>query len=79
MKLLNMQGQLRTPVLQNPDGTFSLPWKTWFVTALVPLVNDRTPLTIPGPFANDAAAAAGGIAVGSLYYDASGVPHVRIT
>ena len=70
-------GQIRAQVLSK-DGTLSPPWATWFASSLVPAVNDRTPKTIPGPFANDAAAEAGGVAVGSLYYDVAGAPHVRI-
>lgn len=31
-----------------------------------------------GPYANDAAAAAGGIALGNLYYTATGVVHIRL-
>ena len=31
-----------------------------------------------GPFANDAAAATGGIAKQQLYYDASGIVHIRL-
>lgn len=37
-------------------------------------------LNVPtGPFSNDAAAAAGGVAVGSLYYKSSGQVQVRLT
>ena len=34
---------------------------------------------IPGPYADDAAAAAAGIAVGAAYYQASGQVYVRLT
>lgn len=33
---------------------------------------------LKGPYANDTLAANGGISVGSLYYDASGIVHVRL-
>ena len=35
-------------------------------------------LQMPGPYANDPVAAAAGIAVGSLYYDTSGLVHIRL-
>jgi hypothetical protein len=31
-----------------------------------------------GPFANDAAAATAGIPIGGLYYDTSGIVHIRL-
>ena len=74
---LNILGQLRTEVVGS-DSKLTRPWSNWFATALVPAVNNTTPLTIPGPYANDAAAQAGGVGLQSLYYDASGTPHVRI-
>ena len=69
--------QVRQAAL-SPEGYFSTPVMSWINTVLVPAVQDRTPATIAGPYANDAAAAAGGVALGGLYYDAGGVPHVRI-
>ena len=53
-------------------------WERWFSVDLLNAVNNTTPMLIPGPFANDAAAAAAGIALQQLYHDASGVTHVRI-
>jgi len=35
--------------------------------------------SVRGPYASDAAAAAANVAVGSIYYNASGVVHVRLT
>lgn len=37
-----------------------------------------TNLQVPGPYADDAAAAAGGVSVGSLYYRASGQVYTRL-
>lgn len=34
--------------------------------------------TIAGPYADDTAAAAGGVAIGQLYYDATGAVLVRL-
>jgi hypothetical protein len=33
---------------------------------------------IQGPYANDPAAASAGISIGSLYYDISGLVHIRL-
>ena len=73
---------IRSPFSQaNSDGsTINLvgrDWMKWF-QQLVNSLNNTTPETIPGPYANDVAAQAAGIALGALYYDATGVPHVRI-
>jgi len=35
-------------------------------------------ITIPGPYTDDAAAAANGVSVGSPYYQASGVAYIRL-
>lgn len=35
-------------------------------------------IKVPGPYANDTLAANGGISVGSLYYDTTGVVHIRL-
>jgi hypothetical protein len=59
-------GMLTTPVLQ------------WMSTSLIPAINNTTPLTIPGPFANDAAAAAASVPVGAAYYQASGAVVARL-
>ena len=74
-QLSNLQGR---QAALSPEGYFSGPIMAWINTVLVPAVKDRTPATIPGPYANDAAAAAAGVSVGSLYYQASGTPLVRI-
>ena len=69
---------IRRSRMVNDQGYVEKEWDRWISTSLVPAVNATTPLTIPGPYATDAAAASAGVARGSLYYDASGVPHVRI-
>ena len=55
------------------DGTAQRDWLKWF-QAIVTVLNSQ----VPGPYANDAAAKAGGVNIGWLYYDAAGTPHVRI-
>ena len=60
------------------SGMLSQAVLQWMSQSLIPAVNNTTPLVIPGPFANDAAAAAGGVPLQGVYYDVSGVPHVRI-
>jgi len=70
-------GLLRNKVLDN-FGIISKEWVRWVTNALVPAINNTTPISIPGPFVNDAAAATGGVPLLAIYYDASGVPHVRI-
>ena len=70
-------GFVQTPLV-GADRLLTEQWATWFATGLVPAVNNVTPIVIPGPFANDAAAQAGGVPLQGLYYDVSGVPHVRI-
>lgn len=42
-------------------------------------VSGQTHAKVPGPYANDSAAASAGITVGQMYYQASGVVHVRLT
>ncbi len=59
-------------------GMLGPQWAQWMSTGLIPAVNNTTPLTIPGPFVNDAAAAAGGVPLGGIYYAAGGTPFVRI-
>ena len=71
-------GLSRNQVLDS-TGLLSSQWLRWFSTSLVPAVNNTTPKTIPGPYANDAAAEAGGVAIGSAYYQASGAVVVRLT
>ena len=73
--LSNLQGRTKAV---GEDGFLTPLIMNWINSVLGPAVKDRTPLTIPGPYANDAAAQAGGVAIGSVYYDASGTPHVRI-
>jgi len=65
-------------ILAEASGMMSTPWSQWFSTSLVPAINNTTPKVVPGPFANDAAAKTGGVPLQGLYYDVSGVPHVRI-
>jgi len=38
----------------------------------------QDPIT-PGPYANDAAAEAGGVMIGGQYYEGDGTVHVRLT
>jgi hypothetical protein len=42
-------------------------------------VTGTTSAKVPGPYANDGAAASGGVKVGEMYYQASGVVYVRLT
>jgi hypothetical protein len=42
-------------------------------------VTGTTSAKVPGPYANDGAAAAGGVKVGEMYYQPSGVVYVRLT
>ena len=71
-------GIVRT-VVTDSAGMLSDIWARWIGTSLVPAVNNTTPLTIPGPYADDAAAKAGGVAKGSAYYRTSGAMWVRLT
>ncbi len=71
--------QGRTPAVES-SGQFSRWVMSWINTVLVPAVQDRTALTIPGPFVDDVAAAAGGVAIGSAYYiTTTGAMVVRLT
>ena len=71
-------GSFLETVFLAENGLMARTWGAWFSTGLIPAVNNTTPLTIPGPYANDAAAKTAGVPLQGLYYDASGVPHVRI-
>ena len=71
-------GLLRNQVL-DVQGMLSSVWMRWFSNSLVPAVNNTTPLAIPGPFANDAAAATGGVVLGGLYYVSNTQVNVRLT
>lgn len=59
-------------------------WMKWFqsiVTTDAGVLLElaaRTPLLIPGPFANDAAAATAKIPIGAAYYQPSGAMVVRL-
>lgn len=68
---------IRTKVIAQ-DGTFAEQWSRWFGASLIPAVNNTTPLTIPGPFADDPTAAAAGVPIGSAYFQASGAMVVRL-
>jgi hypothetical protein len=46
--------------------------------ALQPMIAN-SPNNLPGPYANDAAAAAAGVPIGAEYYDASGVRRLRMS
>lgn len=67
----------RSPVV-NADRSISSTWDRWMSTAIVPAINNTTLLKIPGPYANDAAAAAAGVAIGSAYYLTTGAVVVRL-
>ena len=54
-------------------------WSRWFGTSVVPALNNTTPLTIPGPYVNDAAAAAGGVPVSAAYFKSDGSMTARLT
>ena len=41
-------------------------------------VNNFITSTITGPYSNDSAATTGGVAIGGLYYDSSGIIHIRL-
>ena len=53
-------------------------WARWLGTSVIPAINNSTPLAIPGPFANDAAAQAGGVPVGSTYFKSDGSMWARL-
>lgn len=73
-------GELTTPsgnttfvvdhVANGVSNTYSLD-----ITHLAPAVFS----VIPGPYSNDAAANTANVAVGSPYYDSSGIVHIRLT
>lgn len=65
-KFVDTTGNLTTTVLQ------------WMSTGLIPAVNNTTPKQIPGPFANDSEAQAGGVPVGALYYVSGSRVNVRL-
>lgn len=61
------------------SGMISDIWARWFGTSVIPAINNTTPLVIPGPYADDAAAKAGGVAIGSAYYKGTGEMVARLT
>ena len=71
-------GFVRTKLVDS-QGMLTSAWQRWFTKDLLPAVNDTTPLTIPGPFPDDATAKSNGVAVGSAYHQASGAVVVRLT
>ena len=72
-------GQFLKTSFVDAQGMISSQWARWFNTGLIPAINNSTPKTIPGPFVDDAAANAGGVPIGSAYYQASGAVVVRLT
>lgn len=42
-------------------------------------VSNYTKSTVKGPYANDSVATTAGVGIGSMYYDASGIVHVRLS
>lgn len=70
-------GSWRT-ALVGSDGLISDIWSRWFGTSVIPALNNTTPLTIPGPFANDAAAQAAGVPINGTYFKSDGSMWARL-
>lgn len=62
-----------TPYSDTSASGVSRPWLKWFQE-----VQAQLNRALPGPFANDAAAAQAGVQVGFAYYQASGAVVVRL-
>ena len=71
-------GLLRQKVVDT-TGMLTSGWVRWMSNSLVPAVNNTTPLSIPGPFTDDAAAQAGGVPLNGIYYVSNTQVHVRLT
>lgn len=41
-------------------------------------VNNYNSSTVLGPYANDSVATTGGVVLGGLYYDSTGIVHIRL-
>lgn len=67
---------VQTPFADTSASGVSRPWIRFLQEAQV-RINTISPL--PGPFADDAAAAIAGIQVGQMYYQTSGTVVVRLT
>lgn len=67
---------IQTPFSDSSASGVSRPWIRFFQEAQTRI--NTVPL-LPGPFANDAAAATAGIQVGQMYYQTSGAVVVRLT
>ncbi len=69
----NVASTDRVMVLYNASNTSMTP-----SVRTITVNNFIKSLKVSGPYANDSLAANSGISVGSLYYDASGIVHIRL-
>lgn len=67
---------IQTPFTDTSASGVSRPWIKFFQDAQVK-INAVSPL--PGPYANDAAAAQASVQVGQMYYQSNGTVVVRLT
>lgn len=70
-------GVVKTPLV-GAGAMISDIWSRWLGTSVVPAINNTTPLTIPGPYADDPAAQAGGVPIGSTYFKSDGSMWARL-
>ena len=66
----NVASTDRVVIIRDPSGSPS--------ARTITVNNFINTITIPGPYINDSAANTGGITIGHLYYDTSGVVKIRI-
>jgi hypothetical protein len=67
-----------TPFGDRSASGISRPWIKWFQEVQAQL-NSPDQDIVPGPFADDAAAAAGGVLLGNTYFQPNGTVMVRLT
>ena len=65
---------IQTPFTGPGAAGVSWPWLNWFNHVWQSLAN----VSIPGPYTNDAAAAAAGVPINSPYFIANGAVQVRL-
>lgn len=70
----NVASTDRVMVLYNASNTSMTP-----SVRTITVNNFIKSLKVSGPYANDTLAANAGISVGSLYYDTTGVVHIRLS
>jgi hypothetical protein len=66
-----------TPFGDTSASGVSRPWIRFFQELQISANTPDTDIT-PGPYANDAAAAAAGVLIGSMYYQPNGTVMVRL-